>query len=219
MAMIKMPKKIGGTGASYVDKAGKYHCQVASVDESPTSKKGQAIDGFQVMLSVMHGPELGKHIELTLFNPNPTKEESSQEWSMKKQAAFIIAAGLATERDLAGDDEEKEVEIDLQAAKNRQILIEMEVDKKSSTAERQFVQLAWANIFHVDDPRVAKWEKNVAGINVLPASMRRDPKGFDLEKLGGKKDEASATSATSTASNGSAANGTKPKPAVDLDSI
>ena len=218
MVMIKMPKKIGGTGASYVDKPGKYHCQVASVDESPTSKQGQAIDGFKVILSVMHGPELGKQIELTLFNPNPTRDEASQEWSMKKQAAFIIAAGLATEKDLAGDDEEKEVEIDLQAAKNRQICIELEVDKKNSTAERQFVQLAWANIFHVDDPRVAKWEKNVAAIQVLPASMRRDPKGFDLEKLGGgKKEDASAPS---TGSAGSPANGgTKPKPTVDLDSI
>jgi hypothetical protein len=207
MAMIKMPKKIGGTGASYVDKPGKYHVQVMNVDESPTSKKGAAIDGFQVVLSVMHGPELGKQIELTLFNPNPTKEQSSQEWSMKKQAAFIIAAGLATEKDLAGDDEEKEVEIDLQAAKHRQLMIEMEIDTKNSTAERTYVQLAWANIYHIDDPRVEKWEKNVEAIKLLPAVMRRDPKGFDLERLGGKVAEKSEQPPKAS------------KPALSLDAI
>jgi hypothetical protein len=207
MAMIKMAKKIGGTGAGYVDKPGKFHWQVMKIDESPTSKKGLALDAFSVTLSVMWGPELGKLFELMLFNPNPTDKESSQEFAKAKQSAFVIATGLATESDLSGE-EEREIEIDLQKALHRQVMMELEFDDyNKSETDKKFLKLAYANIYHVDDPRVEKWEKNVEAIKLLPAVMRRDPKGFDLERLGGKAAEKSEQPPKAT------------KPALSLDAI
>lgn len=209
MAKYHMPKKVDA-GSAHLNKAGKYHFNVVSIDEQATTKSGGLFDGWKVALSVLEGTEATKQYDLFLKNVDVTKSETAQKWAMNKQVAFIIAAGLATEADM----QDKEIDIDLQLAVNRQIVAELEVDK-TSTGDRIFLQLAWANIFHIDDPRVVDVPKNAAALLMAPKSHRRDPKGFDLEKLGGKP------SGSNGSANG-AANGKSHQPAapaVNVDDL
>jgi len=191
MAMtMQMPKKVQGAGGAWLDKPGVYHCTISDVQENATDKDQKPLNGFKVQLSVLDGTvrdsvgctERNKTFDLILFHPDPTKSESSQEWSLRKQAAFIIGAGLVTEKQLG-----EAVSFDLNAAKDRQVIVALNRSDRS-TDTKTFLELAYADIFHIDDPRTEKFPKDAAAIRLLPPHMRRDPKSFDLVALTGKAD-------------------------------
>lgn len=179
------------TGGNYLDEPGTYHLQITHVDEQPTSKGSTAIDGFRIELSVVEGPQKDKETDIIFFNPKQSSKDQGK-WARNKQAAFLIAAGLVTEQQLG-----QRVEIDLKAAEGRQVIAELELGQADAKGKR-FLELAWANIYHVDDPRVATAAKNAAALGLIPKSLRRDPASFATAKKDGAGSNGSATSPTST---------------------
>lgn len=201
------PEKMEGGGADRIKVPGWYHVHVQEclADVTP---KGKPITGIYADFAAFEGqPEAGKTISSTFFDPDPLKafdpnsgvehadwkeSQDGKGWlmSQKKQLSFLVAVGLINESQFG-----KALEYDTDDAKDRQLVVEIVVDERN--ADKGYMQINYANTYHVDDPRVADLVKakklalNQAAIKLLPDTMRRKPESFDLEKLGGRKQAAS----------------------------
>jgi hypothetical protein len=92
-----------------------------------------------------------------LFSVRGDETEKGLKWKKAKQAAFLVAAGLAKKEDLG-----KNVEFDWQNAVQNQIVIEVQKQQDS-----EFVDVTFANIFAVDDPKVAAIPKDKALLKLI----------------------------------------------------
>lgn len=187
MAMtFEMPDEFS-SGGNFLNEPGKYHCSIIEGDESPTyrggDKKGQLIDGFRVELSVLSGPNAGKTTDITFYNPKLNSKDGGK-FSLQKQAAFLIASGLVHPSKLG-----QKVDVKLEDAADRQVLVEFE----SSGDDGKYIDLAWANIYHVDDPKAKDYPRDQKAIDLLPKSMRLDASVFDAMR---KKANGSASGST-----------------------
>lgn len=201
---VKTPEKVegGGGGADKIKVPGWYHVHVTTCLADITNND-KPINGIFAEFAAFDGqPEAGKTCQSSFFDPDPAKaydpnsgasyddwkDGDGKGWLMaeKKQLAFLVATGLINESQFG-----KELEYDTDDGINRQLVLEMAVDDRNK--DKGYMQINYANTYHIDDPRVADLVKakkltlNQDAIKLLPANLRRDPKSFDLEKLGGKK--------------------------------
>lgn len=172
--VMETSEEIGGSASDlYLQQPGTYHCVVRDIQEG-RGPKGNPINGFMVELSVLDGTVEGqkdKQHNLLLFSPDLSKSASSQEWSKKKQTAFVVATGLLDLSRLG-----QRVEIDLQQAIGRQIVLTLQENEHEG---RKNLELAYANIYHVDDPRAAKFPKDKEALGIVPKSLRKTAEYFD----------------------------------------
>lgn len=180
--VIDTTEEVGGSASDlYLQQPGTYHCVITGVQEG-RGPKGNPINGFMVELSVLDGTVEGqkeKQHNLLLFSPDLSKSASSQEWSKKKQTAFVVAAGLLDLSRLG-----QRVEIDLQQAVGRQIVLTFQENEHEG---RKNLELAYANIYHVDDPRAIKFPRDKESLALVPKSLRKPAEYFDslLKKSNG----------------------------------
>lgn len=155
--------------SQYLAEPGTYHCVVTAVAEGE-GPKGNPIDGFTVTLAVLDGTTKGqkdKQTSLCLFSPDPEKEESSQKWSRRKQQSFAIATEvLSLSKKLGGS-----VSVELSDAVGRQLVVAFEKGEK-------YLQLSYDNIYHIDDPRAAKFPKCQEAIGIVPKELRKQAEYF-----------------------------------------
>jgi hypothetical protein len=162
---------VGSSNDQYLADPGTYHCVITNIAEDQ-GPKGNPIDGFTVGLAVLDGTVAGqkdKQTNLCLFNPDSDKSEKMQEWARKKQTAFVIAAGLLNPNKLGG-----KVSIELSEAVGRQIVLTFENNEFEGKTR---LQLCYANIYHPDDPRVAKVPKDAEALGIIPKDQRK-PAGY-----------------------------------------
>lgn len=188
--VLETTEDIGGSASDqYLSEPGTYHCVITSVAENE-GPKGNPIDGFTVGLAVLDGTVKGqkdKSKNLCLFSPkeskntNESKDDKLQEWARKKQTAFAIAAGLLDlSKKLGG-----KVAVDLNEAVGRQIVITFENDEYEGKTR---LQLSYANIYHVDDPRAEKFPKDKEALSLIDKSFRKPAEYFaPLMKKSDKK--------------------------------
>lgn len=174
-------------GGTYLATPGTYHFKIDHVDEHPVGRDKQLLDGFRVELSVLDGPrdtdgnclEASKKIDITFFNPKLNSKDNG-EFARRKQAAFLIAAGLIDNSKLG-----QRVSVELSHAINRQLVAEVERGTDEHGQPKKFLELAFANIYHVDDPKAASCPKNAKALALLPKELRRDPVSFKAATASG----------------------------------
>jgi len=159
------------TGGAFLQEPGTYHLSVLNVDEAPTSNNGELIDGFRVEVDVLAGPQAKKQAEITFFNPKLT-DKNNGEMAKKKQARFAMATGI-----LPAAKPGEKVTIDLQHAKARQLIVTF-AKRKAKNSDKEFIDLNFADIWHVDDPSAPQCERNQDALKLLPAALRRKPESF-----------------------------------------
>lgn len=189
---IDLPQSMEGE-SNFLSEPGTYHVAVLNVDEHPTTRDGAPVDGFKVQFCVLDGTVAGqqkKEVELTLYNPKAS-DKNNGEFAKRKQARFAMATGILPEAQPG-----QRVSVDLQQALGRQLIIEVERKTDQATGQpSKFLQLAWANIWHVDDPAVCNepdtehrnWAlipKDANAIGLLPAKLRRSAESFAVAKTG-----------------------------------
>ncbi len=178
---MECPEDIEGQ-SSFLQEPGTYHCVVVAVDEAPTSKAGVLLEGFRVDFAVLDGTvanQKDKQFDVMFFKPKLT-DKNGGEFAKRKQARFALATGI-----LPRAEPGKKVTVDLQQANGRQLVVELEHQKDMQTgAPTKFLQLAWANIYHVDDPAVAKVPKDKTALSLLPAELRKKPDDFARQPAG-----------------------------------
>jgi len=181
---IKTSTEGAGSGTTWLKEPGKYHAMILHADENPLDKNKQLLDGFKIQFLVMAGEHKGKQADVLLFNPNASKSSDAIAFAMRKQTACLIALGLITE-----DQMGSEVVVDLLAATNppRQFFIELDYEKdkeknlKLDSNGNPRLVLAYANIYHIDDPACADpvvWPRDASMVAKIPAACRRDPASF-----------------------------------------
>lgn len=166
-------------GASnYLEAPGIYHAMVTAVYEGtqPPKANGEAkvMDGFSCTLDILAGTvkgQDGKIANLRFWNPKLTSKDGGK-FARKKQAAFLIATGV-----IAPDQLGKRVSVDLKNAAGQQVVLKLELGEKSDEG-KQYLDLAFTDIWHIDDPRAAACPKDEKAVGLIPKEMRRSAEYF-----------------------------------------
>lgn len=163
---------VGGEGNA-ITKPGTYHCDVANGRDGE-STNGKSINGCSAVLTALAGTEadqVGHEFHLHLFDPDLSKSDKAQEMASKKQTAYGVAINQIEPSKLG-----QALDVDFGAgADGQQIIItltENEYDGKVN------LQVHFANIYHVDDPRAEKFPKNQEALGYIDASNRKTAEYF-----------------------------------------
>lgn len=184
------PEEVSG-GGNFLAVPGTYHFQVNNV-RNGQGPKGNSIAGFTAEMTVLAGTDESQKdhtINLTFFNGNLNHKDQG-EFARKKQAAFFIAANAMDPNTLG----QKGMKVDLSKAVGAQVIATLELDDQASAEGKTFLRLAYANIYHVDDPRAKAFPRMQAAIDLIPQQLRR-PESFFEKLLTSKPKAAAATAA------------------------
>jgi len=171
---MEMPEEFE---SNFLKEPGTYHCAVTQVLEG-TGPKGGIIDGFTVGLDVLAGTtngQEGKVINVTLFNPRLDQSENGKAMARRKQGAFLIASNVVNPASSG-----QRVTVDLQKAVGQQIVAKFAKDEREGGGD--YLQLSYADIWHVDDPHCANVPKRDDAIAMIPPAYRHEAAWFDQLK-------------------------------------
>lgn len=197
------------SGGAFLKEPGTYHLVCYDSQEAATDREGKPLDAFRISASVAAGTVPGqanKTVDLLFFHPKPT-DKNGGEFALKRRTRALIALSKVRPSEIG-----KRVSIDLtpETTVGRQFVATLEKVK-----DKDYLQLHFADIYHIDDPEAAAFPKAANIVAMLPADQRLTAKDFGVE---------SATpTATSNAASGSNGNDSATKPAaksaVNLDDI
>lgn len=176
------PEEVQGEG-TYLKLPGTYHFAVNRIVDGE-GPKGGVITGFTMFLSVLAGTVEGQKEQeytMVLFDPDLSGSEKAQAWARKKQAAAFIALGLMNPSDLGKPG----LSIpDLNTADGTQLIAKLEMDDYNDTPR---LELSYADIWHVDDPRAKAFPKDESAFKFLPDGFRKKEEWFAplVSKKGG----------------------------------
>lgn len=192
---------------AFLKEPGTYHLVCYDSQEAATDKEGKPLDAFRISASVAAGTvpgQVNKTVDLLFFHPKPT-DKNGGEFALKRRTRALIALSKVRPAEIG-----KRVSIDLtpETTIGRQFIATLEKAK-----DKDYLQLHFADIFHVDDPEAAAFPKAAKLLAMLPAEWRLTAKDFGVEQ---------STSGAAPSANGNGA-ATKPsaasKSAVNLDDI
>lgn len=152
-------------GGQFLNAEGWFHCVVESVELNPVNQKTKALipnAAFGVNFGVLAGTvdgQFGKTGNEIFFKPSLDQSEKSQAFAKKKIGRFWKAIGL----DSGTAKEGKKIRIDPGLASSRQFIAKFE-----KTDDGKYIQLAYAEIYHVDDPEVATYPKHKEMLQSYP---------------------------------------------------
>lgn len=183
---VEQPETLEGTGGKYVDKPGIYHIFWTSAHEEPvdsqgnriTNRDGELSKGVQVTAIVIAGTnpdQKDKSFEDILWAPLPHDDTAKQERAKRKQFAFASAASLVQVSSAGA-----KASVDEKLAVGRQSVVKLRFKQKLNEQTGKYedtkrVEIAWSDIYHVDDPWVAKNSVPLdqTAIALIHASLRK----------------------------------------------
>ena len=161
------------TGGTYLTTPGKYHCLIVHAEENPT-RNDKLVKGFLLELAVQNaGDQQGMTFKAYFANGDPAHKDGGA-FALKKQVAALIASNVVGPADLG----KAGVEIDVEKAKDSQVLVELALGQPDKTTGKQYLDIAYANIFHIDDPRAKTFPKDADTISLVPKEYRRSEDFF-----------------------------------------
>lgn len=159
------------SGGNFLNTPGKYHGAIMHAEENPT-RNDKLVKGFMFEVAVQNqGEHCGNTIKLYFQNGDPTHKDGGA-FKTKCQVSALIAANVITPSDLG-----KQVEIDPAKALNHQVCFAIALGKPDEKG-RQWPELDFANIFHIDDPRAKSYPKDAEALAIIPKEFRRDEAFF-----------------------------------------
>ncbi len=162
-----------GGGNFMRDEAGKYHMVVIHAEEN-AMRGEKMVKGFMLELSVQAPAEHAtKTFKMYFQNPDPSFKDGGA-FALKKQVAALIAANVIAPSDLG----KKGLQIDISKAANQQLLVNLELGKPSQTDGKRYLDLAFSDIYHVDDPRAKSYPREKDLLELIPAEVRREEAFF-----------------------------------------
>ena len=164
--------------------AGTFHCVVNEVREGESSG-GKAIDGLTVTLEVLAGTvdgQAGKTHSESFFLPTLQDDEKKKGMKLRKLTAMAIAGNVLQPENMG-----KEADIPFDSMVGCQMVVkfdhQMEMDGNGQyTIKSKYIQVAYSDIFHVDDPAIAAVPKNADALSLFPTEQRHDEAWFGWKK-------------------------------------
>lgn len=175
MAMnFEQPEDIAGGGGNFVDKPGVYHMLVTDTDENPAKKDGSPLDAVKVSLSCLTGtnPEQkDRSFDLLMWAP----EEGGGEMPNKIRSRFALATCL-----IGHHQPKQKTSVETSDAIGRQLVCKLRWRQKKDDVSGEWkdtdrLELSFADIWHVDDPEVAKTgiKLDQDSLAMIPAALRK----------------------------------------------
>lgn len=203
--LLKSPTSLPtGNNEQYLDEPGTYHLLVKKSVEDEDSQGNCKEGAIAVKCEVLAGTSencVGKVVNLTLFADGST--EKMTDICQRAQVAYCFATNVLKPSDFGGDG----IEIDVAEAVNAQIFMRLELQdvkgadghyRKPTGDDKRFLRIAYDNIFHVDDPKMADFPRDAKAIEHIDPGCRLKPEIFEqLRSSGGATQK--TTAATSTA--------------------
>jgi hypothetical protein len=155
------------TGGSFLDKEGWYHMIVTAASDTPCNRDGQPINNamFRVDCTVAAGTAPNcrdKTKDLLFFYPNPNNKDGG-EFGRKIVDRALLALNV-----IQPDQKNAGVDFTPEDLVGRQFIVHLQKDR-----DGKYLELAYADIFHVDDPEVAEHPKDGESLAIIPAEFRR----------------------------------------------
>lgn len=163
------------TGGTFLELPGKYHFVVIHAEANPMRGEKMVKGGF-LLEAAVHATEKGKEselektIKLYFYAGDPTHKDGGK-FAQAKQVAALIATNVIKPEQLG-----QQVSIDVESAKNHQFVAQLELGKPNHDG-KQFLDIAFTNIYHLDDPRGKSYPRN-AEIVEFVKDFRRDEAFF-----------------------------------------
>lgn len=163
---------------------GWFHCNILHIGEN------EKCNGVEVQLSVLAGKPNDASVtdfvdstaKLTFWYPDASRSEEEQEKTNAQLTALLVALDLVTPAQLG-----QPVNVDEKQAIGRHALVHLRYKQEKTSVDGKekwvdnpkFLQLAFNDILHIDDPAGANVPKNVGALKFVPAACRHtDPKYF-----------------------------------------
>lgn len=153
-------------GGKYLQSPGWYHVCVTGASDMPTKQDGTLLPNafLRLDLSVLAGttPKCEeKTTEITLFSPRPEARDGGA-FSQKIIDRTLLALGV-----IRPDQKDAEVVFEAQDLVGRQCVVQLRQQEG-----KKYLELAYADIYHVDDPEVANQPKHAGMLGVIPPELR-----------------------------------------------
>lgn len=151
---VEQPDELGG-GGNFVDKPGTYHLIITAIDENPADKSGNPLDAeFKATVSVLAGADpqqKDRSIDIIFWKPKEKGDQSS-----KRITRFCLATCLIGQHQPG-----QKTMVEPSDAIGRQIVAKFGWKQKKDEISGKYVDsdridLHYSDIWHVDDPDVAK---------------------------------------------------------------
>lgn len=168
---VSAPTASDMTEGGRIDKEGVFHLLIKSVVDGERSD-GKAGEGFTVELQALAGDQADKSLKTFMGDGSPTHKDGGA-FALKKQCAFLVAANAIAPSQLNGG----ELEFDPEDAAGHQVIAKLQFGKANAEGKR-YLDLAGLDIYHVDDPRAPKCERNTEALTIINPAHRKTAEYF-----------------------------------------
>lgn len=184
------PEDFGGDG-DFLTEPGTYHLLIQDVKVNETQggkpHPGCVVFELAVLAGTVEGQE-DKTLKLAFFPPKLDSKDQGA-FARRKQGAMFVAAGL-----MRPDQKGQRVAFDPRSAIDRQIVATFEKGQ-----DEKYLDLRYSDVWHVDDPRAAKYPKSAEAIRLIPTEQRHGESYFaPLFEKKGKNDGNGSAGSTAT---------------------
>ena len=155
----------------------------AYADERPTKDGTEPYDGICFACECYGGNNHGKQFTLKLIDGKLSHKDEGKN-AFAKQAAFLIAADCMTPDQLG-----KSIDYEVEDAVGSMLFLDLVLGKEASDG-KQYLDLNYMNVYHVDDPRAKKFPldaKQKDRIEGIKSGFRHNDEAY-FAKLVAKKE-------------------------------
>ncbi len=169
--MSEFEWKPGGdvsTGGGWASEPGWYHVLITNMIYPPVDGQGQLISdcAFVVDCEIVEGTDksqIGKSRDIRFYLPKST-DKNEGAFAKKKIDRFFVSVDLATEEQIIN---KVAIKPDLTQAVGHQFYVHLEKPEGKT-----YLQLAYSDVFHIDDPAVKDYPKSVAFLEKINPKFR-----------------------------------------------
>lgn len=156
----------------FLETPGTYLLQVAEMLDGLLPDGKTVADCFSAKCTVIGGDQDGKSIGL-LFNDGDYSHKDQGKFARKKQSAFLIATNVLRPEHLNGQP----VSYDEQQAVGQFFVSKLKFGREGKDGKR-YLEVNYADVWHIDDPRVPKGIVTPEAVADVDAALRRKPEFF-----------------------------------------
>ncbi|MCD0459146.1 hypothetical protein [Roseiconus lacunae] len=159
-----------------LDAIGKFHFAVDDIFDGvmPDGTTEMKNPGLSVRLRVLAPADHKDKTIGLIFGDGNMSHKDQGKFAKKKQCALLVATNVVTPAQLDGSA----FSYDEQLARGMQLFGELEWGDEDDDGKK-YPELAWANLYHVDDPRAKSYPRDDEALKVIPTSLRHEKGYFD----------------------------------------
>lgn len=170
----------GGGAGNFLSKPGIYHLLVTEAYEG-TTPKGDMYEGVVLTCSALEGnvrdasdafTERDKTVNVRFRAPSMADKDGGT-FALKVLSALALACDLVTPQQLGS-----ELDVDFTKCRGKQVVMKIRQSDPNPSTGKQYLELSFSDVWHVDDPRTVGIPKSADHLGVVAKANRHDAAYF-----------------------------------------